>query len=142
MQDEIVARLAEQLGAQLAIAEARRAERRPAPDSMDLYFQGMACINKGVRQNTWPGRKNSSSARWHSIPAISTRSMVWRWPTRSWPPPSSFADRDARLHAAEAAADQGAVARSPTTLGSIRSGAASRSSPIARCRASPNTSAR
>ena len=48
MQDEIVARLANQLGTQLIAAEARRAERAPHPDSMDLYFQGMAWFNKGV----------------------------------------------------------------------------------------------
>jgi TolB-like protein/class 3 adenylate cyclase len=42
MQDEIVARLANQLRAVLIGAEARRAERRPHPDSMDLYFQGRA----------------------------------------------------------------------------------------------------
>ena len=47
MQDEIVARLASQLGTQLIAAEARRAEQAPHPDSMDLYFQGMACVNKG-----------------------------------------------------------------------------------------------
>ena len=47
MQDEIVARLAGALSAQLVAAEARRAERAPDPDSMDLYFQGMACINRG-----------------------------------------------------------------------------------------------
>jgi TolB-like protein/class 3 adenylate cyclase len=47
MQDEIVARLAGTLSAQLVAAEARRAEQAPAPDSMDLYFQGMACINRG-----------------------------------------------------------------------------------------------
>ena len=47
MQDEIVARLASQLGTQLIEAEARRAQRAPLPDSMDLYFQGMACANKG-----------------------------------------------------------------------------------------------
>jgi tetratricopeptide (TPR) repeat protein len=47
MQDEIVARLANQLGTQLTEAEARRAQRAPLPDSMDLYFQGMACVNKG-----------------------------------------------------------------------------------------------
>ena len=28
-------------------AEARRAEQAPHPDSMDLYFQGRACLNKG-----------------------------------------------------------------------------------------------
>ena len=47
MQDEIVGRLANQLGTQLIAAEARRAERAPNPNSMDLYFQGMAWVNKG-----------------------------------------------------------------------------------------------
>jgi TolB-like protein/class 3 adenylate cyclase/Flp pilus assembly protein TadD len=47
MQDEIVARLANQLGTALIAAEARRAERAPKPDSLDLYFQGMAWFNKG-----------------------------------------------------------------------------------------------
>ena len=47
MQDEIVARLAGQLGTQLISAEARRAERAPNPDSLDLYFQGMAWRAKG-----------------------------------------------------------------------------------------------
>jgi TolB-like protein len=48
MQDEIVARLANMLNAQLAAAEARRAERTPTPDSMDLHFQGVAWVNKGL----------------------------------------------------------------------------------------------
>ena len=48
MQDEIVARLANSLNTQLITAEARRAERAPNPDSMDLYFQGMAWFNKGL----------------------------------------------------------------------------------------------
>ena len=48
MQDEIVARLAGALDAQLAAAEARRAEQAPSPDSMDLYFQGLASLNKGL----------------------------------------------------------------------------------------------
>ena len=47
MQDEIVARLAGALNAQLVAAEARRAEQAPNPDSMDLYFQGLAWFNKG-----------------------------------------------------------------------------------------------
>jgi TolB-like protein/Flp pilus assembly protein TadD len=47
MQDEIVARLASALNAQLAAAEARRAELASNPDSMDFYFQGMAWLNKG-----------------------------------------------------------------------------------------------
>jgi adenylate cyclase len=48
MQDEIVANFANQLGAQLVTAEARRAERAPQPDSTDLYYQGLAWFNKGV----------------------------------------------------------------------------------------------
>ena len=47
MQDEIVARLAGALNGQLVAAEARRAEKAPTPDSMDLYFQGLAWLNKG-----------------------------------------------------------------------------------------------
>ena len=47
MQDEIVSRLANTLDAQLIEAEARRAERSPHPNSMDLYFQGRALWNKG-----------------------------------------------------------------------------------------------
>jgi len=49
MQDEIVARLANTLNAQLVTAEARRGERAVNPDSMDLYFQGVAWFNKGMR---------------------------------------------------------------------------------------------
>ena len=48
MQDEIVAHLANQLGAQLIETEARRAEQKPLPDSTDLYFQGMARLHKGT----------------------------------------------------------------------------------------------
>jgi tetratricopeptide (TPR) repeat protein len=47
MQDEIVSRLANTLNAQLIEAEARRAERSPHPNSMDLYFRGRASWNKG-----------------------------------------------------------------------------------------------
>jgi len=48
MQDEIVARLAGALNAELVAAEARRAEQAPNPDSTDLYFQGLACFYKGL----------------------------------------------------------------------------------------------
>jgi TolB-like protein/class 3 adenylate cyclase len=47
MQDEIVARLAGALNAQLVAEEARRAEQAANPDSMDLYFQGLAWLNRG-----------------------------------------------------------------------------------------------
>jgi TolB-like protein/class 3 adenylate cyclase len=48
MQDEIVARLANTLEAQLSAAEARRSECVQNPDAIDLYFQGMAWMNKGA----------------------------------------------------------------------------------------------
>jgi TolB-like protein len=48
MQDEIVSRLANALNTQLIEAEARRAEHALNPDSMDLYFQGRACLHKGL----------------------------------------------------------------------------------------------
>ena len=57
MQDEIVARLANTLSAELIAAEARRAERILHPDAIDLYFQGMACVYKG------PTTKNLAEAR-------------------------------------------------------------------------------
>ena len=47
MQDEIVARLAGALNTQLVAAEAGRAEQTPNPDLMDLFFQGLAWLNKG-----------------------------------------------------------------------------------------------
>ena len=48
MQDEIVSRLANTLKAQLIEVEARQAERSLHPNSMDLYFQGRACMDKGL----------------------------------------------------------------------------------------------
>ena len=46
-QDEIVSRLANRLGHELAAAEARRAERAINPDSMDHYFLGQAHLKRG-----------------------------------------------------------------------------------------------
>jgi TolB-like protein/class 3 adenylate cyclase len=51
MQDEIVARLAGALNAELIAAEARRAAQAPNPDSLDLYFQGLVWLNKGMTPN-------------------------------------------------------------------------------------------
>ena len=56
LQDEIVASLASQLGAELITNEARRAEQTPNPDSMDLYFQGMAWFNKGRKPRRYRPR--------------------------------------------------------------------------------------
>jgi TolB-like protein/class 3 adenylate cyclase/Flp pilus assembly protein TadD len=52
MQDEIVARLAGALNAQLVDAEAQRAEKVASPDAMDFYFQGLAWFNKGFHPDT------------------------------------------------------------------------------------------
>ena len=48
MQDKILSRLANALNVQLTEAEARRAERSLHPDAMDLFFQGEACLHKGL----------------------------------------------------------------------------------------------
>jgi TolB-like protein/class 3 adenylate cyclase/Flp pilus assembly protein TadD len=48
MQDEVVVRLASQLSAELVSAEARRAGKSPNLDAYDLYFQGMAWLNRGT----------------------------------------------------------------------------------------------
>ena len=47
MQDEIVSRLANSLNAEFIAVEARRAQNSVRPDTMDLYFQGMALLHKG-----------------------------------------------------------------------------------------------
>ncbi len=52
MQDEIVARLAGALSTELVAAEARHAEQASTPNSMDLYFQALAWLNKGVTPDT------------------------------------------------------------------------------------------
>ena len=57
MQDEIVSRLANQLRAELLDAEARRAETESNPDSVDLYFRGVATFNKGGLANIAQARE-------------------------------------------------------------------------------------
>ena len=48
MQDEIVARIANELSAQIISVEARRAEKQANPDLLDYWFRGHDWINKGV----------------------------------------------------------------------------------------------
>jgi len=57
MQDEIVSRLANQLRGELLDAEARRAESESNPDSVDLYFRGVATFNKGGLPNIEQARE-------------------------------------------------------------------------------------
>jgi hypothetical protein len=72
MQDEIVARLANALNAHRVAAEARRAEMAPNPDSMDLYFQGLAWLNKGQPLTMSRGRAAFTIAHFRSIPTMLT----------------------------------------------------------------------
>jgi TolB-like protein/class 3 adenylate cyclase len=51
MQDEIVARLANALSAQVFSTEARRAEQKLNPDAGDLFFAGLAWLNKGLTRD-------------------------------------------------------------------------------------------
>ena len=48
MQDEIVARIANQLSAEIVRAEARRAETSAKPDAIDFWLRGYDWINRGV----------------------------------------------------------------------------------------------
>ena len=73
MQDEIVARLAGALNAQLVAAEARRAEQAPSPDSMDLYFQGWLGSTRVGPLTMWRRRAAISIARSPPTPTMSTR---------------------------------------------------------------------
>ena len=77
MQDEIVARLASQLGTQLIAAEARRAERAPNPNSLDLYFQGMAWIAKG-RDPEYLSRARDYFERALTLDPGNIEALVWR----------------------------------------------------------------
>ena len=75
-QDEIVARLAGQLDAALVSAEARRAERSPHPDSMDFYFRGKACFNKG-NDPAELARSQSFFAQALRIDSENVDALVW-----------------------------------------------------------------
>ena len=50
-------------------AEAHRAERILNPDSMELFFQGLAWLNKGINPENMARARGFLSALWRSIPA-------------------------------------------------------------------------
>jgi TolB-like protein len=81
MQDEIVARLANQLGTELISAEARRGQQAANPDSMDLYFQGMEWFNRGTNLENMNHARGFFERAWRSIPPMSTRCSAWDGPT-------------------------------------------------------------
>jgi TolB-like protein/Tfp pilus assembly protein PilF len=100
MQDEIGARVANQLGTELVTAEARRAARAPHPDSMDLYFQGMASVHRGSDPaNLSQARKFFEQAL--CLDAGNVEAMVGMAFVDAMRGTSMQADRTARLLAAE-----------------------------------------
>ena len=84
MQDEIVSRLANTLNAQLIEAEARRAERSPHPNSMDLYFQGVAWFNKGPTPEHMAQARGFFERALALDPRISRRWSAWHRRSGSW----------------------------------------------------------
>ena len=103
MQDEIVSRLANALNTELVAAEARRAERAPLPDSMELYFQGMACLHKG-QSPEYLAQAHGFFARALALDPGNIEALVGT-ATADWIGGSTMTtdDRAARLAAAEAA---------------------------------------
>ena len=75
MQDEIVARVAGALNAPLMAAEAQRAERSAEPASMDLYFQGMAWVNKGLRPD-WLAQARSCFEKAKAIDDTNLEALI------------------------------------------------------------------
>jgi TolB-like protein/class 3 adenylate cyclase len=106
MQDEIVARLARQLRTHLITAEARRAERAPNPDSLDLYFQGRACAAKGMTREYY-SQASGYFERALTLDPGNIEALVWRavldTQKSSLYPTYPTDDRAAQLAAAEAA---------------------------------------
>ena len=100
MQDEIVSRLANALDAQLIEAEARRGEHSLDPDAMDLYFQGMACSNKGLTREYMAQARGFFERALALDPGISRRWLAWRVDAARGAP--LFDDRGARFATAEA----------------------------------------
>jgi len=78
MQDEIVSRLANTLNAQLTEEEARRSQRSPDSNSMDLYFQGRALWNKGWTPEYMAQARGLFERALRSIPKISRRWSAWQ----------------------------------------------------------------
>jgi TolB-like protein len=75
MQDEIVARVAGALNAPLMAAEAQRAERSAEPASTDLYFQGMAWVNKGLRPD-WLAQARSCFEKARAIDDTNLEALI------------------------------------------------------------------
>ena len=141
MQDEIVARLANALEAQLVAAEARRTERSPSPDSMDLCLQARAWYNKGITpayleeaRRLYESALGLDPANVWGLVGIAAVDLAL---TLNFLPD----DRAARFAAAEAAATK-AVSLAPESAFAHMCRVSSKSTPNASLRASGNASGR
>jgi len=102
MQDEIVSRLANRLGQELAAAEAGHAARSANPDSMDHYFLGLAHYNKG-RTAEHLGKARSHFDRALDLDPDNVEALVQRaWVDVSFVANYLSDDRDKHLRSAEA----------------------------------------
>ncbi len=83
MQDEVIARLASALNAQLVAAEARRAEQAPSPELDGPLFSRFGVVSIRAEPPTlWREREAFSIARSPPTPTTSTRSLdqrAWTW---------------------------------------------------------------
>jgi TolB-like protein len=101
MQDEIVARIANELEAQITSAEARRSERVNTPGSADLIFRGFDFLNKGISPEFLATARESFSRALEiepeSIEALLGLVMVETVFAQLY----AFGDRTQRIEAAE-----------------------------------------
>ena len=101
MQDEIVSRLANRLGQELAVAEARRAEGVVNPNSMDHYFLGLALYHRNGAEFLHQAREHFDRALEldpYNVDALVRRAWVEVSFVVAWLPE----DRVERLNLAEA----------------------------------------
>ena len=118
MQDEIVSRLANALDAELIAAEARRAERSPHPDAMDLVFQGSSWFNKGLTPDNM-ARARSFFEKAIALDPENIEAMVGLARVDALPGASFMTDDwSARLAAAETTLTKGIVPRTEPRFGS------------------------
>jgi len=75
MQDEIVARVGNALNVPLMAAEARRADRSAEPASLDLFFQGMSWVHKGLRPD-WLAQARSCFERATAIDHTNLEALI------------------------------------------------------------------
>ena len=119
MQDEIVGRLANALNAQLVAAEARRAEQAPNPNSMDLYFQGLAWFNKGRTPDNVEQARSFFDRALMADPSNIEALIGLAYADTVDGANSFVSDPIAAFAAAEVKVDQSLCARSPTMRAAI-----------------------